>query len=61
MSNEINKCCSVYSRKYGTPKTERVTIVGNELTPKEIKGFVTYLYDEEWWVACVLQVREDSE
>ena len=33
----------------------------NELTPEEIKGFVTCVYDEEWWVVCVLQVSEDSE
>ena len=33
----------------------------NELTPEEIKGFVTCMYNEEWWVACVLQVSEDSE
>ena len=33
----------------------------NELTPEEIKGFVTCVYDEEWWVVCVLQVSKDSE
>ena len=44
-----------------TSKTEKVTIVENELMPKKIKGLVTCLYDEEWWVACVLQVSEDSE
>lgn len=33
----------------------------NELLPEEIKGFVTCVYDKEWWVACVLQVSEDSE
>ena len=33
----------------------------HELTPEEIKGFVTCMYNEEWWVSCVLQVSEDSE
>ena len=33
----------------------------HELTPEEIKGFVMCMYNEEWWVACVLQVSEDSE
>ena len=44
-----------------TSKTERVTIMEHELTPEEIKGFVTCMYNEEWWVACVLQVSKDSE
>ena len=33
----------------------------NELTPEEIKGFATCMYDEEWWVVCDLQVSKDSE
>ena len=33
----------------------------NELTPEEIKGFVACMYNEEWWVVCVLQVPEDGE
>lgn len=44
-----------------TSKKERVTPVENELLPEEIKGFVTCLFDDEWWVECVLQVSEDNE
>jgi len=53
-------CTKIYSLS-PTSKKERVTLVENELLPEEIKGFVTCAYDEEWWVACVLQVFEDSE
>ena len=44
-----------------TSTTETATLMENELKPEEIKGFVTCMYNEEWWVACVLQVSEDSE
>ena len=39
-----------------TSTTERVTLMENELKPEEIKGFITCMYNEEWWVACILQV-----
>lgn len=44
-----------------TSKEERVTILKSELASEEINGFVTCVYDKEWWVGCVLQVDEDSE
>ena len=42
-------------------KVERVTIEEGDLVLEEIKGFVTCAYDDDWWLACVLQVDEDSE
>ena len=44
-----------------TSKEERVTVLENEVASEEIKGFVTCVYDKEWWVGFVLQVDEDSE
>ena len=42
-------------------KEERVTICGNELTLEEITGFVTCIYDDQWWVACVLQTEANDK
>ncbi len=50
----------VYSSS-ATSTEKTVTIQENELVPEEIRGFVTCVYDEKWWVACVLQVDEYSE
>lgn len=40
-------------------KEEIVTRLGNELDFSDIKGFVTCVYENEWWPACVLET--DSE
>ena len=42
-------------------KVERVTIQEGDLVLEEIRGFVTCAYNDDWWLACVLQVDEDSE
>lgn len=41
-------------------KEERVTIRGDELTLEEITGFITCIYDDQWWVACVLQTEAND-
>ena len=42
-------------------KEEKVTLAENDLPPESIVGFVTCLYDGNWWLACVLEViQEDS-
>lgn len=33
----------------------------NELTFENISGFVTCCYNEQWWLACVLQADADSD
>ncbi len=43
-----------------TSKEERVTVLENDLEVEDIKGFVTCVYDDQWWMACVLQVDEDN-
>ena len=42
-------------------KIERVTVQEGDLVLEEIKGFVTCAYNGYWWLACVLQVKEDSD
>ena len=32
----------------------------NANPPESIAGFVTYMYDENWWLACVLGVCSDT-
>ena len=45
-----------------TFKEERVTLKTSDLQLDSVVGFVTCLYDEKWWLACVLQIiQEDSQ
>ena len=44
-----------------TSKEERVSIQENELALEDIRGFVICMYDKQWWLACVLEVDEDSD
>ena len=39
---------------------ERVALVKNDILPKTITGFVTCLHQENWWLACVLEVCSDT-
>lgn len=43
-----------------TFKDVSVSIRENELSLEEISGFVTCCYDEQWWVACVLQLNDNE-
>ncbi len=49
----------VYSTS-DTAKEERVTVLGSDLEIEKIKGFITCVYDDQWWVACTIQVDEDN-
>ena len=42
-------------------KEERVTLSKNSIQPDKITGFVTCLREGKWWLACVLEVREDND
>ena len=42
-------------------KRQKVTVTEDELTSEEITGFITCVYDKQWWVACVLQMDVDCE
>ena len=48
-----------------TPVTESSESVrleqSDELTLEEITGFITCIYDDQWWVACVLQTEVNGE
>ena len=33
----------------------------NEIPPESITGFVTCLHEENWWLACVLEVCSDTK
>ena len=37
-------------------KVEKVVAAEIELPLEKIKGFITCMYDEHWWLACVLQI-----
>ena len=41
-------------------KEERVSVLESELPLEDISGFVVCMYEDKWWVACVLQVDEDN-
>lgn len=41
-------------------KEERVTIIEGELELDNLQGYVTCVYNKEWWIACVLEVNEDK-
>ena len=42
-------------------RKERVALAKNEIPPESIGGFVTCLYEENWWLACVLEVCSDNK
>ena len=42
-------------------KKEREDLAKNEIPPESITGFVTCLYEENWWLACVLEVCSDNK
>ena len=42
-------------------RKERVALTKNEIPPESIAGFVTCLYEENWWLACVLVVCSDTK
>ena len=42
-------------------KDVSISLLENELTLEEISGFITCSYDDQWWVACVLQLDSDNE
>ena len=45
-----------------TPKEERVTLSETvELPLEEINGFVTVVYNDQWWISCVLHINEDNK
>ena len=41
-------------------KTERIFREEDDLPVESISGFVTCLVDRKWWLACVLQLKEDE-
>ena len=49
----------VYSSSI-TSKAERVTVLGSELDIEQIQGFVTCVYQNQWWVACTIQLDEEN-
>ena len=42
-------------------RKERVALAKNEIPPESIAGFVTCLYEEKWWLACVLEVCSEKK
>ena len=42
-------------------RKERVALAKNEIPPESIAGFVTCLHEENWWLACVLEVCSDTK
>jgi hypothetical protein len=44
-----------------TSRKERVTLAKNDIPPELVASFVTCLYNENWWLACVLGVCNDTK
>ena len=42
-------------------KDVSVSLLENEMTLEEISGFITCCHDNQWWVACVLELDLDNE
>ena len=42
-------------------RRERVTLAKDDIPLESIAGFVTCLYDGNWWLACVLEVCSDTK
>lgn len=40
---------------------ETITVTAGDKNIKDVKGFVTCLYDGKWWVGCVLDAYDDDE
>ena len=41
-------------------RKERVALAKNEIPPESIARFVTCLYEEKWWLACVFEVCSEK-
>ena len=56
---------TVETRQYSTStecKTHKVTVGDALLSIDQIRGFVTCVFDQKWWLACVLEIdKEDLE
>ena len=37
-----------------------MTVIEGELELDNLQGYVTCVYNKEWWIACVLEVNEDK-
>ena len=42
-------------------RKERVALAKNEIPLESIAGFVTCSHEENWWLACVLEVCSDTK
>jgi hypothetical protein len=37
-----------------------ISVIKDMIESKDLTGFVTYMYDNFWWLGCVLSVSEES-
>jgi hypothetical protein len=42
-------------------KDVKISLLEKELNLEEISGFITCCFEDQWWVACVLQLDSDNE
>ena len=47
---------TVQVKFYSSSDVSRKERIKNEIPPELIAGFVTCLYEQNWWLACVLEV-----
>lgn len=52
-------CTKVYSAS-ALSKIEQVTKLEGELLISDIKGYVIAVYDEKWWLTCVIDTDADD-
>ena len=50
-------CCTLL---HSHQLLQRVTVLGSELDIEQIQGFVTCVYQNQWWVACTIQLDEEN-
>jgi hypothetical protein len=50
----------IYSTSPNYTKNHVISVLKYMIELKDIIGFVTYMYDNFWWLGCVLSVSEES-
>jgi hypothetical protein len=50
----------IYSASLNYTENRVISVPKNMIKLKDLKGFVTCMYDNFWWLGCVLSVTEES-
>jgi hypothetical protein len=50
----------IYSASPSYTENHVISVLKDMIELKDITGFVTFMYDNFWWLGCVLSVSEQS-